>query len=143
MDSDGDGDGEREWRVSEAVDALREAREKTMTDLMTGILYANHLMTKKPPEVPEDQADDADGPAADEGNVELGEVAVAFNLLASNFPVSQEHLPPIVLRSQLYAHVPDKTLVDRELVCSLSYFLCKVILVICICCFDDVMVMNS
>ena len=114
MDSDSNSDEEREWRVSEAASDLKEAREKTTRELMVGMLYANHLMMKKPPEVPEGQDD---GPDVDESGVELGEVAVAFNLLASNFPVSQEYLPPIVLRSQLYAHVHDKTLVDRELVC--------------------------
>ena len=107
------------------LNSLQKSRDKTACDLMTGVLFANRLLVKPPPELPKDVpehgSDDSDADDMDMdgdfGDVELGEVAVTFNLLASKFPISQELLPPIVLRSQLYTAIGDRTLVDRELVC--------------------------
>ena len=114
------------------LDALKTSRDRTAKELIVGVLYANHVVAKPPPVLPRNVLDDEvnkddsdDDMDEDFNDIELGEVAVAFSMLASNFPVSRDCLPPIVLRSQLYANIKDKTLVDRELVCYTHCFIIK------------------
>lgn len=107
---------------SSVVEQLRHAREAVVHARTAHVLGAAALLREPtpPPPLPQPELEAATTEVAavpSDDPVELGDVAVALGVLASEFPVAQAALPPIVLRSQLYARVGDRTLVDREVVC--------------------------